>query len=171
MALFTSNSTLKSVYNAIAEPMNKENINVLAQGINGYPSQLVDSFMNNPKSVILGTNSFWEGVDIPGVNLKLLLITKLPFDVPTDPIFQARSEFLEDPFTEYSLPNAIIRFRQGFGRIMRSASDKGSVVLLDKRLTSRSYGKHFLESLPTCTEERLPVNDIGPKLTSWLQDK
>lgn len=102
----------------------------------------------------MGTDSFWEGVDIPGDSLRLLVITRLPFSVPTDPIFEAKTEYLENQginsFLEYSVPLAVIKFKQGFGRLIRSKTDRGVVVVLDKRLLIKNYGKYFLKSLPDC---------------------
>ncbi len=100
-----------------------------------------------------GTNSFWEGVDIVGDRLSLLVITRLPFSVPTDPIFAARSELFDNPFIQYAVPQAILRFKQGFGRLIRSSQDRGVVAVFDRRVISRRYGRAFLTSLP-------PVNVI-----------
>ncbi len=92
---------------------------------------------------------FWEGVDIPGEALSILVIAKLPFAVPSDPLVAARSETFEDPFNEYHLPEAILRFRQGFGRLIRTQSDRGVVVILDRRVLTKSYGKLFIEVFAT----------------------
>ncbi len=121
---------------------------VLAQGLDGSPHQILKRFKKNPQSLILGTSSFWEGVDIDDGSLKLLIILKLPFDVPTHPLFQARSEQYKTPFFEYAIPRAIIKFKQGFGRLIRNENDKGKVLLLDPRVITKQYGKIFLESLP-----------------------
>jgi len=118
--------------------------------------------------VLLGTRAFWEGVDIPGQALSVLVIVKLPFDVPTDPIIAARSETFDDPFNEYSLPEAILRFRQGFGRLIRTESDRGIVVVLDKRIISKRYGKMFIDSLPQCKLKVGPLGDLPNLATRWL---
>ena len=100
--------------------------------------------------MLLGTRSFWEGVDVPGDDLSVLMITKLPFDVPSDPIISARSETFENPFGEYTLPEAILKFRQGFGRLIRTQSDRGVVAILDRRMRTKQYGQQFMHSIPEC---------------------
>ena len=124
---------------AVREDLQSAGIEVLAQGIDGTAHQLTRRFLDNPRSVILGTSSFWEGVDLPGDSLKVLMVARLPFNVPTDPVFEARTELFEEPFTEYALPQAILKFRQGFGRLIRTKTDRGVVVVLDKRIISVSY--------------------------------
>ena len=94
------------------------------------PNALLESFKSSERAVLLGTRSFWEGVDVPGEALSVLVIVKLPFDVPSDPLIAARAETFEDPFNEYHLPEAILRFRQGFGRLIRTQSDRGVVAIL-----------------------------------------
>ena len=121
----------------------------------GLPrGQLLDRFKEHPRSVLLGTDSFWQGVDVPGDALQNVIITKLPFVVPDQPLLQARMEAIREnggnPFRDYQLPQAIIKFRQGFGRLIRTRSDKGIVVLLDPRISTKPYGRDFLESLPEC---------------------
>jgi ATP-dependent DNA helicase DinG len=117
---------------------------------------------------LLGTRSFWEGVDIPGDNLTCVMITKLPFDVPSDPIISARSETFESPFFEYSLPEAILKFRQGFGRLIRTQSDRGIVVILDRRILTKSYGRSFIESLPPCKKKVASLRDLPDTAARWL---
>ena len=116
---------------------------------------LLEAFKTAEAGVLLGTKSFWEGVDVPGEALSALVIVKLPFDVPTDPIIAARSETYERAFNEYTLPEAILRFRQGFGRLIRSREDTGTVVVLDSRITSKFYGKQFIAALPNVPVERI----------------
>ena len=105
-------------------------------------------------SIIFGTNSFWQGVDIPGEALQSVIITKLPFDVPKEPLTEARIEELKrqhiDPFAHYQIPRAIIQLKQGFGRLIRTKKDIGVVSILDSRISRRGYGKQFIDSLPTC---------------------
>ena len=150
MVLFTSHSALQSTYRAIKRTLEARNILVLGQRIDGSPRQLIDRLKANPRTIILGTNSFWEGVDIVGDALSLLVITKLPFPVPSDPVFAARSEQFDQPFDQYAVPQAILRFKQGFGRLIRSAEDRGACVVLDRRIVSRRYGDAFMNSLPSC---------------------
>jgi len=100
--------------------------------------------------------------------LSVLVIVKLPFDVPSDPIIAARSETFDDPFNEYNLPEAILRFRQGFGRLIRTQSDRGVVVILDKRVLTKKYGRQFLESLPVCTRKTASSLDLPAAAVKWL---
>ena len=122
---------------------------------------LLEEFKKNPKAVLLGTNSFWQGVDVPGRALECVIITKLPFSVPDDPVTEARMELIEarngNPFTEYSIPQAIMMFKQGFGRLVRTKTDRGIVAVLDPRITTRYYGKSFTAALPKCKY----TSDIG----------
>ncbi len=148
LALFTASNALRQTYAAIQETLEDHGIGVLAQGIDGSRRALIDRLKEFPRSVLLGTNSFWEGVDVVGEALSVLVITKLPFAVPTDPVVAARSEQFADPFNEYSVPQSILRFKQGFGRLIRSREDRGIVVVLDRRLLSKKYGQQFLDSLP-----------------------
>jgi ATP-dependent DNA helicase DinG len=107
-----------------------------------------------PGSVLLGTNTFWQGVDVPGKALECVIITKLPFSVPDDPITEARMEYIESKglssFTEYQVPQATMMLRQGFGRLIRTRSDRGVVAILDPRVRTKKYGEKFLKSLPKC---------------------
>jgi Rad3-related DNA helicase/DNA polymerase III epsilon subunit-like protein len=148
LVLFTSYGPLKRIWALLQERLDARGIASLAQGLDGTRRQILQSFLADPRCVLLATSSFWEGVDIPGDRLRCVVIDKLPFPVPTDPLVRARSERLRDPFGEYILPVAIIRLRQGFGRLIRSASDRGAVVLCDPRLRTRQYGVGFLQALP-----------------------
>lgn len=148
LVLFTSYGPLKRVWSLLQDRLDARGIASLAQGLDGTRRQILQSFLADPRTVLLATSSFWEGVDIPGDRLRCVVIDKLPFPVPTDPLVRARSEQLRDPFAEYILPVAIIRLRQGFGRLIRSASDRGAVVLCDPRLRTRQYGIGFLRALP-----------------------
>lgn len=149
LALFTATSALRQTYSGIQEALEEREIMVLGQSIDGSRRVLLERFKANPRTVLLGTSSFWEGIDVTGDALSVLVITKLPFNVPTDPVFAARSEQLTDPFQEYAIPLSILRFKQGFGRLIRSKEDRGIVVVLDKRLITKQYGQRFLESLPS----------------------
>ena len=143
LVLFTSHNALQTTYRAIKPQLERAGILVLGQRIDGNPRQLLDRFRANPRAMLLGTSSFWEGVDVVGEALSALVITKLPFAVPTDPVFAARSERFEDPFLGYAVPGAILRFKQGFGRLIRSAEDRGVCVILDRRVLSKRYGRAF----------------------------
>jgi len=168
LVLFTSYAALKKTAQAITGPLAREDIFVFEQGEGASPNALLDSFKTTDRAVLLGTRSFWEGVDVPGAALSALVITKLPFDVPTDPLIAARSELYEDPFNEYYLPEAILKFRQGFGRLIRSASDHGLVAILDRRVLTKQYGRFFLESLPQCTTRQGPLSNLPREAAKWL---
>lgn len=105
---------------------------------------------------------------MPGEALSVLVIAKLPFDVPSDPIIAARSETFEDPFGQYALPEAILRFRQGFGRLIRTQYDRGIVVMLDKRVLTKRYGRMFIDSLPPCAKQQGPLSEAPAVASQWL---
>lgn len=168
LALFTSYAALKRAAQGIAAPLARENIFVLEQGEGASANALLESFKSSERAVLLGTKSFWEGVDVPGEALSVVVIAKLPFDVPTDPLVAARSETYEDPFNEYYLPEAILKFRQGFGRLIRTQSDRGVAVILDKRVLTKQYGRLFLESLPHCTVRVAGVSALPREAAKWL---
>ncbi len=168
LVLFTSYAQLKRTSQAIAGPLAADDIQVYEQGEGASANTLLENFREADQAVLLGTRAFWEGVDIPGEALSVLVIVKLPFDVPSDPIIAARSETFDDAFNEYSLPEAILRFRQGFGRLIRTQSDRGVVVILDRRVLTKRYGKAFIESLPTCKLRVGPMADIPAAAARWL---
>jgi len=168
LVLFTSNEQLRVTARAIDEPLGAHGIQVLEQSEGASRQALLERFRTTEGAVLLGTRSFWEGVDVPGEALSVLAIVRLPFDVPTDPIIAARSETFETPFDEYSLPEAVLRFRQGFGRLIRTQSDRGVVVVFDRRITSKSYGRTFLDSLPTCTVRAGRLADLPASAARWL---
>ncbi|HET9013953.1 MAG TPA: helicase C-terminal domain-containing protein [Thermomicrobiaceae bacterium] len=171
MVLFTSHSALQATYRAIKRPLEAEGILVLGQRLDGSPRQLVERLKSHPETVLLGTNSFWQGVDVVGDALSLLVISKLPFSVPNDPVFAARSELVEDPFRDYAIPQAVLRFKQGFGRLIRSSADRGVCVVLDRRIVSRRYGNSFVRSLPDCTVEIGPAADLPGWAAQWLEPR
>ena len=168
MALFTSYAQLKDVAQRLRPLLEEAGFTLFVQGEGGSRQQILTAFRETEKAVILGTRSFWEGVDVQGEALSALVITKLPFSVPNDPIISARSETFDSPFYQYSVPEAILHLRQGFGRLIRSTSDRGVAVLLDKRLLSKRYGRLFLESLPDVTLCKAPLADLPEAAQRWL---
>jgi len=153
LGLFTSYRMLDEAYHKLKSALEAEQILVLGQGFDGERRAITRTFRRETSSVLLGTDSFWEGVDVPGESLSCLVIVKLPFAVHTAPVVQARCEEVEarglSAFRHYTLPSAVIRFKQGAGRLIRSKTDYGVVVVLDRRVLTRNYGSSFLRSLPT----------------------
>ena len=168
LALFTSYSQLRATQRAIQAPLARAGITVQAQGEGISRGQLLENFRSGEKRVLMGTRSFWEGVDVPGEALSCLAIARLPFSVPSDPIFAARAETFDQPFLEYAVPEAILRFRQGFGRLIRTRNDRGVVAIFDKRLLSKSYGAMFIASLPEPTIRRGPLAMLPQNAAEWL---
>jgi DNA polymerase-3 subunit epsilon/ATP-dependent DNA helicase DinG len=169
LVLFTSHSGLRAAYNGIKRQLEEQQILVLGQGIDGAPKQLLATLRDNNRTVILGAASFWEGVDVTGEALSLLIMARVPFAVPSDPVYQARSDLFDAPFEQYALPQAILRFKQGFGRLIRRKTDRGVMVVLDRRLRSRKYGDAFLRSLPSCDLRELPLRDLPHEVAAWLR--
>lgn len=171
LALFTSYAQLKATSNALTGALAQHNITVYSQGSGSSRAQLLENFRKGERAVLLGTRSFWEGVDVPGEALSCLVITKLPFDVPDDPLVAARAEVYEDPFNEYMVPEAILRFLQGFGRLIRTHTDQGIVVVLDPRLLTRGYGQRFIDSLPDPTTRIIGKAALPDVAARWLAGK
>lgn len=169
LILFTSHSQLRATYEAIQEPLGERGILVLGQGVDAASRDaLLQTFRERQPAVLLGTNSFWEGVDVVGETLSCVIIPRLPFSVPTDPVFQARSELFEQPFRDYAVPQAILRFRQGFGRLIRSQRDRGALLILDSRVLSKFYGGMFLRSLPEATLYTGSGRRVAEAIEEWL---
>jgi ATP-dependent DNA helicase DinG len=168
LALFTSYEQLKRTSQSIGPVLARSDIRVFEQGEGASSSALLETFRTTERAILLGTRAFWEGVDVPGDALSVLAIVKLPFDVPTDPIIAARSETFEDPFNQYSMPEAILRFRQGFGRLIRTQQDRGVVAILDKRILTKRYGQAFLDSLPSTTVKRGSLANLPRAAARWL---
>jgi Rad3-related DNA helicase len=168
LVLFTSYSQLRATARAITQPLSDDGIVVYEQGTGISRVQLLENFRTTPKSILMGTRSFWEGVDVVGPALSVLVIARLPFAVPDEPIYAARAETFDNPFAEYAIPETILRFRQGFGRLIRTKTDRGVVVVLDKRLLTKSYGPMFLNSLPECTRVRAALAKLPDAAKRWL---
>jgi len=168
LALFTSYNQLRATLRAVRAPLAQAGITVEGQGQGISRAQLLENLRTGDKRVLLGTRSFWEGVDVPGEALSCLAIAKLPFSVPSDPIFAARAETFDQPFLEYAVPETILRFLQGFGRLIRTRTDRGVVAVFDKRLLTKSYGPLFLESLPDPTVQRGSVALLPRTAAEWL---
>ena len=157
--LFTSYRDMQQVAGAMQKFFASADMNLLVQGAGAPRSRLLEQFKSTPRSVLFGTDSFWGGVDVPGEALSNVIITRLPFAVPDHPLIEAKLELIEerggDPFTEFSLPEAILKLRQGVGRLIRTKTDHGIVVILDNRIVTKPYGRAFMQALPKCPVEIL----------------
>ncbi|MFH0777406.1 MAG: helicase C-terminal domain-containing protein [Candidatus Eisenbacteria bacterium] len=171
LVLFTAYDMLREVHGLIARPFKGMGFGVFGQGIDGARSELIEGFQLSRKAVLLGTASFWEGIDLPGEALEQLVLVRLPFPVPDDPIVQARSEALlaegKEPFMEYLLPEAVIKLRQGFGRLIRRRTDRGAVVIVDPRIMRASYGGTFVRSLPAPIEP-CRAFELPARISEWF---
>jgi ATP-dependent DNA helicase DinG len=173
LVLFTSYEMLKETHSAFKSLMDQEEFVLIAQGVDsGSRARLTKNFQRFDNAILFGTNSFWEGIDIPGDDLSCLVIIRLPFTPPDQPVMAAKSEKLKaeggNPFYDLSLPQAIIRFKQGFGRLVRSSRDKGAVFVFDRRMIETRYGKSFIQSLPKLPVSIKPVNDLVDELRDWM---
>ncbi len=152
--LFTSYSLMNIVYEELEEYLNEKNFNVFRQGAGLGRSKMLSGFKKEASSILFGVDSFWQGIDVQGKTLSNVIITKLPFAVPDHPVIEARIEDIQkrggDGFLEYNLPEAVLRFKQGFGRLIRSREDTGIIAILDSRIVNKSYGRSFLNSIPEC---------------------
>ncbi len=172
--LFTSYEFLKNVWEELKPSLEAQGYHVLKQG-DDHRHALISRFKSKNRSVLFATDSFWEGIDIVGDALRSVIITKLPFPVPSDPISQARSDVLaangKSAFLEYSLPKAAVKFKQGFGRLIRSKEDRGCFICLDSRLLKKGYGKIFLQSLPECQEVFASLDTLAEKMVDFYRRK
>ena len=161
--LFTSRAMLRKTADGMAAWFEEQGIQLLVQDKGNSRTRLLKEFKEDRDSVLFGTDSFWQGVDVPGEALSNVILTRLPFSVPDEPLFEARCERIKElggePFRELQLPEAILKFRQGVGRLIRSREDRGQIAVLDGRILSRTYGKSFLKILPECPVEVLSNED------------
>ena len=171
LVLFTSYESLKSAHRAAITSLPGFGGRIMRQGEDDN-GKLLEAFKEENESVLFATDSFWQGVDIPGESLSQVIIVKLPFTVPNDPVFVARSEAIEmrggSSFMELSVPEAIIKYRQGIGRLIRRSDDKGAVVVLDRRIYEKRYGSFFIASMPPCKKMYEPLSEITKKINNFI---
>lgn len=171
--LFTSFDLLKQTHASLKNDLERLGLTILRQGEGAGRHQLLARFRKERNAVLFGTDSFWEGVDVKGDALRLVIIVRLPFQVPTEPIQQARAERITalggDPFREMSVPQAVLKLRQGFGRLIRSRDDRGAVLILDNRIVTKNYGKRFLKSLPAAAQVIDDAEQVFAKLEHFFQ--
>jgi ATP-dependent DNA helicase DinG len=170
--LFTSYSMLQNCYRALEKRLVEHRYHLFKQG-DANRQTLLNKFKSTERSVLFGTDSFWEGVDVAGDALRCVVLVKLPFKVPSEPIIQARTEAIiekgGDPFIDYSVPHAVVKFKQGFGRLIRNRWDRGCIVCLDTRLVTKSYGEYFLNSLPPCEKIFMSGEFLWPKMAEFYR--
>jgi ATP-dependent DNA helicase DinG len=171
LVLFTSYSLLREVAAIVQPQLARAGVRLMRQGDDDR-ARLLDAFRAERSSVLFATDSFWEGVDAPGETLQVVILCRLPFRVPTEPVLMARMAAIEarggNPFGELSLPDAVTRLRQGFGRLMRRHDDTGVVLVLDPRIVSRPYGAVFLESLPSTQRKIAPADEVLAAVASFF---
>ena len=169
--LFTSFYSLDYVFRRLHDDLAARGITPLKQG-SAARTHLIERFRSDASSVLFGTDSFWEGVDVAGDALQCVILPKLPFRVPTEPVQEARAGAIEaaggNAFMEYSVPQAVIKFRQGFGRLIRRRTDWGAVVILDRRVRTKYYGRIFLKSLPDLAVDAGPSETVLKKLGGFF---
>jgi ATP-dependent DNA helicase DinG len=169
--LFTSYSLLRKAHAALEEPLRALGLRPLAQG-EAQRSELLARFRSSMNAVLFGTDSFWEGVDVKGRALECVIITRLPFRVPTEPLQEARMEELAargiHPFMNFTVPQAVLKLKQGFGRLVRSTTDRGVVAVLDQRILTKPYGRVFLESLPETRLVTAPLQEVVAEVERFL---
>lgn len=175
LALFTSHAMLKATASAVRDSLRSKGLELYAQGIDGSRGRILEAFKRNSQSVLFGAQSFWEGIDLPGDQLTTLVIVRLPFAPPTHPVTEARHQRLEregkSSFWAASLPEAVVRFRQGYGRLIRTVNDRGVVVVYDKRIVSTKYGQTFIKSLPGVTPFVSNESNVIAKVDEFLNSR
>ena len=168
MVLFRSYGAMNQVTRRVQSDLEQAGLVLVRQGRDGSAANIVELLRKDPNTVAFGVAALWTGVDIPGDALSLLIMTRLPFVPPNDPVLKARGEQYDNEFMEFSLPAAILQFRQGIGRLIRTQSDLGAAVILDGRIVSRRYGKRFLDALPPAPVIRKSTSEIAGELQTFL---
>lgn len=176
LVLFTSHEMLRKTYELLCDSNELADFVLLAHGVSsGSRGKLVKNFQQFQKAILLGTNSFWEGIDIPGENLSCIVVVRLPFSPIDEPVTAAKLESIKasgkNPFSAYSLPEAIIQFKQGFGRLIRKKTDSGVFFVFDQRIMTTVYGKAFIKSIPSIGMEKGALSNLIPSVEQWLEKK
>lgn len=174
LVLYTARSRMQKAFEALRDSLEAMGLRPLCQDLSGPRWQLLNQLQQHNNTVLFGLKSFWEGVDVPGEALRCVIIAKLPFAVPDDPLIAARQEYVKQqgghPYKDFYIPEAIVGFKQGLGRLIRAHSDRGVVFVLDPRLQTRPYGRQFLASIPSCAIFRGPLEDCLDKAAIWLKE-
>lgn len=174
LVLFTSHQQLQKMYTSLKTFLREKGLELYADGIDGHRLLLLAELKNNPSAIVFGANTFWEGIDLPGSSLTSVIMVRLPFWPPDHPLVEARVETMQQEgkngFFNYSLPQAVLRFRQGYGRLIRTIDDWGVVVVLDNRLLKKRYGKVFLQSLPQQNYFAGNTQQIVEKIGNWFEN-
>lgn len=175
LVLFTAHRQLQAMYYALKAPLKEKGLELYADRIDGRRYVLLEELKNNEKAIVFGSNTFWEGIDLPGSLLTAVIMVRLPFWPPNNPLIEARVEAVEKEgksgFFNYSLPRAVLRFRQGYGRLIRTKDDWGTVIILDNRLLKKRYGRVFLRSLPQKRYLAGDTQEIKVAVEQWFSEK
>jgi ATP-dependent DNA helicase DinG len=174
LGLFTSYEMMNRVAELLEEPLKERGITLMVHGKSGTRDQITRIFREGSKCALLGTHSFWEGVDVSGDALSCVVVARLPFAAVGDPVVEARCEQIQlaggNPFREFSLPQAVIRFRQGFGRLIRTVADRGVVVVADPRIITKRYGSSFVKSLPCPVMKIQDLQDMLVRVGAFFDE-
>ena len=169
LALFTANSALNRAHQDLHQHLSGSTTELLAQGRDGPAARVLRLLNESEQAIALGSMAMWEGIDLEDASIKSLVMTRLPFPVPTNPIHASRSERMDNPFVDYMVPEAVMKFRQGFGRLIRSHADRGVFVILDRRILTKRYATEFQKSIPSCTVRRVTLGTLSDYIARWQQ--